>query len=113
MERLVGMLAGRPAENARARELRSWTDMPFQVKLPDTPLILAGAFGGPLVPQTTSMHAKLPKLLACLRFGIFLLTPLRNALTLASQNPDSSAEEFGLVQRSMSACIKLGGQGMH
>ncbi|CAJ1329127.1 unnamed protein product [Effrenium voratum] len=41
------------------------------VKLPETPLILAGAFGGP--------------------FGIFLFTPLRNALTLASQNPDGSA----------------------
>uniref|UniRef100_A0A7S4S3U7 ADP,ATP carrier protein n=1 Tax=Alexandrium monilatum TaxID=311494 RepID=A0A7S4S3U7_9DINO len=41
------------------------------VKFPEAPLILAGAFGGP--------------------FCIFLYTPLRNALTLASQNAESSA----------------------
>lgn len=44
------------------------------VKLPETPLILAGALGGP--------------------FGIFIFTPLRNALTLASQNSDESALEL-------------------
>lgn len=41
------------------------------LKFPETPLVLAGAFGGP--------------------FCTYTLTPLRNALTLASQNPDSSA----------------------
>mmetsp|Transcript_45988 Transcript_45988/g.129373 ORF Transcript_45988/g.129373 Transcript_45988/m.129373 type:complete len:320 (+) Transcript_45988:3-962(+) len=45
-----------------------------KLKLPDTPLILAGALGGPFV--------------------IFFLTPLRNALTLASQDADSSALEL-------------------
>eukprot|EP00438_Fugacium_kawagutii_P004959 Skav222390 [mRNA] locus=scaffold4422:42345:43323:+ [translate_table: standard] len=44
------------------------------VRLPDTPLVLAGALGGP--------------------FGIFTLTPLRNALTLASQNSDETAWEL-------------------
>jgi len=45
-----------------------------QVKLPETPLILAGALGGP--------------------FCIFVLTPLRNALTLASQDAESYAWEL-------------------
>lgn len=45
-----------------------------RLKLPDTPLILAGALGGPLC--------------------IFMTTPLRNALTLASQDPESSAWEL-------------------
>lgn len=42
-----------------------------KIKFPETPLILAGALGGP--------------------FCIFFLTPLRNALTLASQDAESSA----------------------
>ena len=46
---------------------RSRTILP---KLPDTPLFVAGALGGPFV--------------------IYLLTPLRNALTLASQDRHSS-----------------------
>jgi len=51
-----------------------------KLKFPETPLILAGAIGGP--------------------FCIFLLTPLRNAITLASQDPDSSALElYGAVFR--------------
>eukprot|EP00930_Biecheleria_cincta_P062342 TRINITY_DN47820_c0_g1_i1.p1 TRINITY_DN47820_c0_g1~~TRINITY_DN47820_c0_g1_i1.p1 ORF type:complete len:303 (-),score=37.43 TRINITY_DN47820_c0_g1_i1:17-925(-) len=45
-----------------------------EVKLPETPLILAGALGGP--------------------FCIFVLTPLRNALTLASQDAESYAWEL-------------------
>lgn len=45
-----------------------------RVKFPETPLILAGALGGP--------------------FCIFFLTPLRNALTLASQDAESSAWEL-------------------
>eukprot|EP00931_Biecheleriopsis_adriatica_P121740 TRINITY_DN96799_c0_g1_i1.p1 TRINITY_DN96799_c0_g1~~TRINITY_DN96799_c0_g1_i1.p1 ORF type:complete len:353 (-),score=53.69 TRINITY_DN96799_c0_g1_i1:49-1107(-) len=47
---------------------------PLKVKLPDTPLILAGALGGP--------------------FCIFMLTPLRNALTLASQDAGKSVGEL-------------------
>jgi len=47
---------------------------PIKVKLPETPLVLAGAFGGP--------------------FCIFLLTPLRNAITLASQDAESSARQL-------------------
>jgi len=43
----------------------------WHLKLPDTPLILAGALGGPLC--------------------IYVTTPLRNALTLASQDPYCSA----------------------
>jgi hypothetical protein len=39
--------------------------------VPDTPLLISGAFGGPFV--------------------VFVLTPLRNALTLASQDRSSSA----------------------
>jgi len=46
----------------------------LKVKLPETPLILAGALGGPLC--------------------IFCLTPLRNALTLASQDSSSTAPEL-------------------
>jgi len=42
-----------------------------QLKFPDTPLVLAGLFGGPLC--------------------IFISTPLRNALTLASHDADSPA----------------------
>mmetsp|Transcript_81445 Transcript_81445/g.252782 ORF Transcript_81445/g.252782 Transcript_81445/m.252782 type:complete len:318 (+) Transcript_81445:79-1032(+) len=45
-----------------------------RVKLPETPLILAGALGGP--------------------FCIFLYTPLRNALTLASQDAESYARQL-------------------
>eukprot|EP00445_Apocalathium_hangoei_P068518 CAMPEP_0204130168 /NCGR_PEP_ID=MMETSP0361-20130328/13193_1 /ASSEMBLY_ACC=CAM_ASM_000343 /TAXON_ID=268821 /ORGANISM="Scrippsiella Hangoei, Strain SHTV-5" /LENGTH=357 /DNA_ID=CAMNT_0051082689 /DNA_START=83 /DNA_END=1154 /DNA_ORIENTATION=+ len=45
-----------------------------QLKFPDTPLVLAGALGGP--------------------FCIFTLTPLRNALTLASQDASKSAWEI-------------------
>ncbi|CAE7357223.1 unnamed protein product [Symbiodinium natans] len=60
---------------APSRVPRSWFGRccrrSSKVKLPETPLILAGAVGGP--------------------FGIFLLTPLRNALTLASQYPDGAA----------------------
>mmetsp|Transcript_46632 Transcript_46632/g.74249 ORF Transcript_46632/g.74249 Transcript_46632/m.74249 type:complete len:318 (-) Transcript_46632:38-991(-) len=44
------------------------------LRLPETPLVLAGALGGP--------------------FGIFIFTPLRNALTLASQNSDETAWEL-------------------
>ncbi|CAK9051903.1 unnamed protein product [Durusdinium trenchii] len=52
--------------------------LPLQqkVKLPDAPLVFAGAFGGP--------------------FGIFIFTPLRNALTLASQNSIATAGELYL-----------------
>lgn len=42
-----------------------------KVNLPETPLVLAGALGGP--------------------FCVFLMTPLRNALTLGSQDTASSA----------------------
>mmetsp|Transcript_12549 Transcript_12549/g.23160 ORF Transcript_12549/g.23160 Transcript_12549/m.23160 type:complete len:320 (+) Transcript_12549:44-1003(+) len=49
-----------------------------KVKLPDVPLVLAGALGGPFV--------------------IFTLTPLRNALTLASQDQDVTS--FELYQRT-------------
>mmetsp|Transcript_30410 Transcript_30410/g.70934 ORF Transcript_30410/g.70934 Transcript_30410/m.70934 type:complete len:318 (+) Transcript_30410:107-1060(+) len=45
-----------------------------KVKCPEVPLILAGALGGPFV--------------------IFFLTPLRNALTLASQEPQSASWEL-------------------
>uniref|UniRef100_A0A6U8XQE9 ADP,ATP carrier protein n=1 Tax=Zooxanthella nutricula TaxID=1333877 RepID=A0A6U8XQE9_9DINO len=45
-----------------------------KIKLPELPLILAGALGGP--------------------FCIFVLTPLRNALTLASQDAVSSPMEL-------------------
>mmetsp|Transcript_73415 Transcript_73415/g.192514 ORF Transcript_73415/g.192514 Transcript_73415/m.192514 type:complete len:308 (+) Transcript_73415:61-984(+) len=44
------------------------------LKFPETPLILAGALGGPLV--------------------IFFLTPLRNALSIAAQDSQSSASEI-------------------
>lgn len=43
----------------------------FQALIPDTPLVISGALGGPCV--------------------VFMLTPLRNALTLASQDRVSSA----------------------
>mmetsp|Transcript_37382 Transcript_37382/g.93931 ORF Transcript_37382/g.93931 Transcript_37382/m.93931 type:complete len:313 (-) Transcript_37382:32-970(-) len=55
-----------PSRAVRAAKPQAW-----DVKLPDTPLILAGALGGP--------------------FCIYVTTPLRNALTLASQDPYSSA----------------------
>ena len=42
--------------------------------IPDTPLLISGAFGGPFV--------------------VFVLTPLRNALTLASQDRSSSAAQI-------------------
>lgn len=45
-----------------------------KVKFPETPLILAGALGGPFV--------------------IFFLTPLRNALSIASQDTTSSVSEI-------------------
>jgi len=45
-----------------------------KVPLPETPLVVAGALGGPFV--------------------IFVFTPLRNALTLAAKNTESSAGEL-------------------
>lgn len=59
------------------------------MKFPETPLILAGALGGP----------------TC----IFLLTPLRNALTLASQDTENSALE--LYRRTFQGGITSGWTG--
>jgi len=59
------------------------------VKFPDTPLILAGALGGP--------------------FCIFFLTPLRNALTLASQDVDSTA--WSLYQTTFAGGFASGWTG--
>eukprot|EP00439_Symbiodinium_sp_Y106_P044594 s2309_g5.t1 len=63
-----------PTLGGPSRASRSWFGRCCRrrasVKLPETPLVLAGAVGGP--------------------FGIFFLTPLRNALTLASQSPDGA-----------------------
>ncbi|CAE7877714.1 unnamed protein product [Symbiodinium microadriaticum] len=63
-----------PTLGGPSRSSRSWFGRccrrSASVKLPETPLVLAGAVGGP--------------------FGIFFLTPLRNALTLASQSPDGA-----------------------
>jgi len=59
------------------------------VKLPDTPLLLAGALGGP--------------------FCIFILTPLRNALTLASQDTQSSV--IGLYKATFSDGFASGWTG--
>ena len=72
----------------------------YQVKLPETPLVLAGAVGGPFAPQPPSRHACRCENF-CLqwdRFGIFFLTPLRNALTLASQSPDGAVLECFLLR---------------
>mmetsp|Transcript_35595 Transcript_35595/g.81569 ORF Transcript_35595/g.81569 Transcript_35595/m.81569 type:complete len:320 (-) Transcript_35595:113-1072(-) len=60
-----------------------------KVKFPDVPLILAGALGGPFV--------------------IFALTPLRNALTLASQDQESSA--FELYGRTFQSGFAAGWTG--
>lgn len=46
----------------------------YKKLIPDTPLMIAGAFGGPFV--------------------VFVLTPLRNALTLASQDRVSSTHQI-------------------
>merc|ERR1719230_2448533 len=54
------------------RRLRSSSAV--QVKLPALPLVLAGVFGGPFV--------------------IFLFTPMRNALSLAAADQESSALEI-------------------
>lgn len=56
---------------ARRRDASSG---PAKVKFPETPLILAGALGGP--------------------FCIFVLTPFRNALTLASQDAGASITQL-------------------
>lgn len=56
----------------RNRDVSKGTKL--QLTFPETPLIVAGALGGP--------------------FCIYLLTPLRNALTLASQEPESSVLEL-------------------
>lgn len=73
------MSNGRPEGVLRSRCLRrccprrsSGSDAGgVKLSFPETPLVLAGALGGP--------------------FCIFVLTPLRNALTLASQDIESSA----------------------
>lgn len=73
------MSVGRDGE-PRSRCFRRWcakrapSGAGPKVKFPETPLILAGALGGPLC--------------------IFLYTPLRNALTLASQDAERSAWEL-------------------
>mmetsp|Transcript_120567 Transcript_120567/g.191162 ORF Transcript_120567/g.191162 Transcript_120567/m.191162 type:complete len:310 (-) Transcript_120567:332-1261(-) len=65
-------MADSTARSRCGRRLRM--NRPRAFKLPETPLILAGALGGPLI--------------------IFGYTPLRNALTLASQDTESTASEL-------------------
>jgi hypothetical protein len=61
------------------------------LKGPENPYFIAGAFGGPLV--------------------IYVLTPLRNALTLASQDRVSSV--FGVYSRVFSKGFQSGWTGGH
>lgn len=63
-----------PPRRARNGEAPDGVASGPKFKLPETPLILAGGLGGP--------------------FCICLLTPLRNAITLGSQDAESSAWEI-------------------
>mmetsp|Transcript_43418 Transcript_43418/g.86121 ORF Transcript_43418/g.86121 Transcript_43418/m.86121 type:complete len:312 (+) Transcript_43418:29-964(+) len=66
------MLPPTPGKLPRSRcfHRARWANWGASARIPETPLFLAGIFGGPFV--------------------IFILTPARNALTLASQDAESS-----------------------